>query len=257
MKRLLIGIVAGAILAVVALFGGAAIAGTGIGAVFNLGETNTVNKQSVLTGASNTGPLFKVTNTGTGTGSTAMNLQVPTGLPPFVTNGTGKVLHLQADTVDGQSASDLQNPAYTYTVTTSGGTGRGVLHPSAGAGGRVPVDLQRDHVSPGHTGSPHHVLVLLLQCAPHRDHQPGDHHLYLRQRVLHRRHRRDRGDGAGLGDAPVGLWRKGLRWRPRRLDLGQQAAPGHHGQAKRTHLRNSPPMAQAPKPTKGGQSSTP
>jgi hypothetical protein len=100
----------GAVLAAVVLFGGAAIAGTGVGAVFNLGQTNTVNAQSVLTGSSNAG-LFKVANTGTGTGSVALNLQVPSGRAPFVTNGTGKVNNLQADTVDGQSANELTRVA--------------------------------------------------------------------------------------------------------------------------------------------------
>jgi hypothetical protein len=97
---------AGAIVAVVALFGGTALAGTGVGGVFNLGQTNTVNAQSVLTGTSNAA-LFKVANTGAGTGSVGLNIQVPSGRAPFVTNGTGKVNNLQADKVDGQSADEI------------------------------------------------------------------------------------------------------------------------------------------------------
>ena len=64
MRKILIGAVAGAVVAVVVLFGGSALAGTGIGGVFNLGQTNTVNAQTVLTGSSNAG-LLEVTNTGT------------------------------------------------------------------------------------------------------------------------------------------------------------------------------------------------
>jgi hypothetical protein len=104
MKRILIGTVAGAVLSAVALSGGTALAGSGVGAVFNLGQTNAVDAQTVLTGTVN-GALLRVTNTGTG--ATAMNLQVPTGHAPFITNGTGKVTNLQADTVDGQSANEI------------------------------------------------------------------------------------------------------------------------------------------------------
>src|SRR4051794_13278555 len=99
MKRLIVGIFAGAVLAVVALFGGTAIAGTGVGAVFNLGQTNVVDAQSVLNGAT-TGPLLKMTNSGGGTASTDMSLQVPAGHAPFTTNGTGRVVNLNADKLD-------------------------------------------------------------------------------------------------------------------------------------------------------------
>jgi hypothetical protein len=101
---------AGAILAVVALFGGTALAGTGVGAVFNLGQVNTVNAQSELTGSLN-GVLLKVTNSNAGASSTALRLTVPTSRPPFVTNGTGKVVNLQADKVDGQSANEIARVA--------------------------------------------------------------------------------------------------------------------------------------------------
>jgi hypothetical protein len=100
----------GAIVAVVALFGGTALAGTGVGAVFNLGQTNTVNAQSELTGSLN-GVLFKVTNSNAGASSTALRLTVPSSRPPFVTNGTGKVVNLQADTVDGASANEISRVA--------------------------------------------------------------------------------------------------------------------------------------------------
>lgn len=99
--------VAGAVGAVVVLLGGTALAGTGAGAVFNLGQVNTVNGQSALTGSTPNGAAVKIDNTGTGPSSTALKLQVVSGHPPFVTNGTGKVANLQADTVDGDSSNEL------------------------------------------------------------------------------------------------------------------------------------------------------
>lgn len=47
------------------LAGTAALAGTGVGDVFNLGQTNTVDAQSVLTGTTPNAELF-VRNEGTG-----------------------------------------------------------------------------------------------------------------------------------------------------------------------------------------------
>jgi hypothetical protein len=43
-----------------------ALAGSGVGAVFNLGKTNTVDAQSTLTGNAGANPQLKVQNTGTG-----------------------------------------------------------------------------------------------------------------------------------------------------------------------------------------------
>ena len=42
-----------------------ALAGSGVGGVFNLGQTNTVNGTSVLTGTSAGGPQLKVLNSST------------------------------------------------------------------------------------------------------------------------------------------------------------------------------------------------
>jgi hypothetical protein len=47
-----------------------ALAGTGVGALFNLGKTNTVNAMSSLVG-SVAGPSLKIDNTSTGVGATA------------------------------------------------------------------------------------------------------------------------------------------------------------------------------------------
>ena len=88
------------------LFGGASavLAGNGVGAVFNLGQTNSVNALSVLTGAA-TGALLRISNTGAGS---ALNLRVATpGRAPMTlnSNATGRVVHLNADKVDGMEAA--------------------------------------------------------------------------------------------------------------------------------------------------------
>lgn len=59
-----------------------ALAGTGVGAVFNLGQTNTVNAQSTLKGATGTRNL-QITNTGSGGG---LAITVGAGKAPIVVN---------------------------------------------------------------------------------------------------------------------------------------------------------------------------
>jgi len=57
-----------ALVGAIAATGTVALAGTGIGGIFNLGQANTVNATSSLSGAS-TGAQLQVTNTGTSTGA--------------------------------------------------------------------------------------------------------------------------------------------------------------------------------------------
>ena len=78
-------------------------AGSGVGGVFNLGVTNTVNKVTVLKGSASTA-LLRVTNDGTGP---ALNLNVKNpGTAPMTLDAesTGKVQYLNADQVDGLDA---------------------------------------------------------------------------------------------------------------------------------------------------------
>ena len=60
MSRSLLGnamlVAAGALLACLVFVGSAAMAGTGVGDVFNLGQTNTVDQRSTLTGNAGTAP---------------------------------------------------------------------------------------------------------------------------------------------------------------------------------------------------------
>ena len=91
-----------------------ALAGTGIGATFNLGKTNTANAVSKLVG-SVAGPSLRIDNNSTNASATALNLQVEPGKAPMKVNSVTQVANLNADKLDGQDASAFV-PASTYTV---------------------------------------------------------------------------------------------------------------------------------------------
>lgn len=98
------GVVLGSATAVLVLIATSAFAGSGIGAVFNLGQKNTVNRTSVLVG-SNSQPMLKVANLG---GGAAMRIQVqPGAAPPFRVNSNVLVPNLNADTIDGVDSTAL------------------------------------------------------------------------------------------------------------------------------------------------------
>ena len=81
-----------------------ALAGSGVGAVFNLGQTNTVNQKSTLTGATSDSELL-VQNTGSGS---ALNLATGAGVPAFKVNSSTKIGNLNADLLDGLDSTALQ-----------------------------------------------------------------------------------------------------------------------------------------------------
>lgn len=83
-----------------------ALAGTGIGATFNLGKVNSVNAVSKLVG-SVAGSSLQIDNNSTGTGATALELQVEPGKDPMKVNSSAEVENLNVDQVDGQSASEF------------------------------------------------------------------------------------------------------------------------------------------------------
>src|SRR6266511_3641604 len=64
-----------------------ALAGSGVGAVFNLGQTNTVN------------------DTSTNSAATALNLSVAARRTPFKVNSAVKVSNLNADQLDGKDST--------------------------------------------------------------------------------------------------------------------------------------------------------
>jgi hypothetical protein len=90
------------------LFGAAtiALAGTGVGATFNLGKLNTVNRLSQLVGSTNNA-LLRVDNNNAGSDATALNLQVEPGRTPMKVNSSTQVSNLNADLVDGRGASSF------------------------------------------------------------------------------------------------------------------------------------------------------
>jgi len=83
-----------------------ALAGTGVGARFQLGKTNTVNAITKLVG-SVAGPSLQIDNNSTNANATALDLQVEAGKAPMRVNSETKVSNLNADELDGKSAGEI------------------------------------------------------------------------------------------------------------------------------------------------------
>ena len=80
------------------------LAGTGVGAAFNPGKKNAVNRLSQLVGSTD-GALLRVDNGNAGAMTTVLDLRVEPGLAPMKVNSTTLVTNLNADLLDGRSAS--------------------------------------------------------------------------------------------------------------------------------------------------------
>jgi hypothetical protein len=80
-----------------------ALAGTGVGDTFNLGQQNTVNKISSLIGSASSA-MLKIDNNGAGP---ALALQVKPGEQPMTVNSDRMVARLNADKLDGKDSTDL------------------------------------------------------------------------------------------------------------------------------------------------------
>ena len=87
-----------------------ALAGTGIGARFHLGKTNTVDFVSTFAG-SFSGPMLRIDNDLPDNprfiNSTALDLQVEPGNPPMTVNSSEKVTNLNADQLDNRDSSQF------------------------------------------------------------------------------------------------------------------------------------------------------
>jgi hypothetical protein len=83
-----------------------ALAGTGVGTHFDLGKVNTVDAITNLVG-SVAGPSLQVDNNSTGTGATALELQVEPGKAPMTVNSDAQVANLNADKVDGKGSGEI------------------------------------------------------------------------------------------------------------------------------------------------------
>jgi hypothetical protein len=96
-----------------------ATAGNGVGGVFNLGKTNTVNAKSTLTGATS-GRNLQLTNTGSGP---ALGLAVGAGKAPIVVNASaGKATNLNADRLDGLNSTAFYKTTDTVANATHAST---------------------------------------------------------------------------------------------------------------------------------------
>ena len=84
----------------------AALAGSGVGGVFNLGKTNTVNAITKLTG-SVAGSSLQIINNSTDAAATALDLRVASGKPPLKVNSSTKVANLNADHLDDKDSTEL------------------------------------------------------------------------------------------------------------------------------------------------------
>ncbi len=83
-----------------------ALAGTGVGAVFNLGKLNQVGQMSQLVGFTN-GPMLRIDNNGGGARATALDLRVEPGQPPMTVGSSAKVPNLNADKIDGKDSTQI------------------------------------------------------------------------------------------------------------------------------------------------------
>jgi predicted RecA/RadA family phage recombinase len=104
------GVVLGAVVAAVVLTAATAMAGTGIGSVFNLGKTNKANATSTIQGTTSHNVL-QLTNRGSGA---ALGLKVAAGKAPLAVNSDVTVKNLSADKLDGIDSTGF---------TQSGGLG--------------------------------------------------------------------------------------------------------------------------------------
>jgi hypothetical protein len=91
-----------ALVAVFLSLGGVGVAATG--GNFILGQSNSADAPSVLTGNAGTNPQLRIDAAG---GGPALSAVVRAGVPPFKVNSSAKVAGLNADLVDGIDSSDL------------------------------------------------------------------------------------------------------------------------------------------------------
>jgi hypothetical protein len=96
-----------------------ALAGTGVGAAFNLGQLNTVNAISKLAG-SVAGSSLVIENNSTDAAATALNLKVAAGKAPMKVNSATKVANLNSDKLDNLDSSGFVRSVYTRSESTTG-----------------------------------------------------------------------------------------------------------------------------------------
>jgi hypothetical protein len=103
------------------------VGGSGIGAIFNLGKTNTANSTTTLTGKATTRTL-QVTNTGNGS---ALQLTTKSTVAPMKVNSSVVVANLNADLLDGQhSSAFMAAGAHPDAATLNGVASSGFVQPT-------------------------------------------------------------------------------------------------------------------------------
>jgi hypothetical protein len=100
------GALAGGVGAMAVMGATLALAGTGVGGVFNLGQTNQVNATSTLTGGEG-GPGLSIKNTSSAAEATALSLTSAGGHAPLAVNSQGQVANLNSNYLQGYTRSEL------------------------------------------------------------------------------------------------------------------------------------------------------
>jgi hypothetical protein len=134
------GVALGSAVSLATLAATAAFAGTGVGTVFNLGESNRVNARSQLDG-STPSAVLNVTNSDKSGSASGVAIDVPRRNPPLVVNSATKVKNLNADLLDGQSASQFQGAT---AKTCPNGSAISSVAPNGSAACHSPVVLPID-----------------------------------------------------------------------------------------------------------------
>ena len=104
-----------ATIAVFLVLGGGAYAATG--GNFILGRSNSASSRTSLS-APISDKALRVTNTSTGTGATALGLNVASGHPPFTVNSDTQVANLNADQLDGKNSAAFQAKGDSVPIQT-------------------------------------------------------------------------------------------------------------------------------------------
>lgn len=115
------GALAGGVGATAMLAATTAIAGSGIGGVFNLGQTNTVNETTTLTGAKAAGAELQVQNTSTTGAATGLSITGPSGKPAITVSNTVMNPRLNAQYLGGMQANGVGRIAIASTESLVGG----------------------------------------------------------------------------------------------------------------------------------------
>jgi hypothetical protein len=158
------GVALGSVVSLTMLAATAAFAGTGVGKVFNLGETNRVNDRSQLEGATPSAVL-NVTNSEKSASASGVSINVPSSDPPLVVNSATKVNNLNADLLDGQRASQFQgttSKACTNGTAISSITPNGVA--ACNTSSVLPIDAQEAVGATGVATYAPSSMELVFQC---------------------------------------------------------------------------------------------